>query len=244
VQVIGVIPARLGSKRFAAKVLYPLNGKPLLSYVYSAAAQAKSIDRLVIATDSERIAQAARSFGAEVVKTAGHHKTGSDRTAEVARKLSADGLIFNIQADTIGLPPKLIDRMVAGMVEDSSIRFATAACQIKTDNDLRDPSTIKTVASSDGYALWFSRSMIPYLQNAKSEQLHSQFKYLHHLGLYAYTADSLQQFASWKRSPLEKAESLEQLRILENGGRMKLFVTKSQPVSIDRPEDVKKLLRI
>ena len=242
-RVLAVIPARLGSKRFSNKVIYPLFGKPLLFYVHNEVRRTKSIDRIVIATDSDKIAIVAEGFGAEVVRTSRKHRTGSDRVAEVAGKIGAD-IVLNIQADNFGLKSSVLDAFVRRMSKDRHIKYATLARRIDSDNELFSPNLVKVVTDADDNALWFSRYPLPYLQGAGSGKRYSRFGYLGHIGIYGFRKKALEKFASWRQSPLEKAESLEQLRILENGEKMKVFRTKMDSVEVNSPSDLKKLKRI
>lgn len=242
-KVVAIIPARLNSKRFSGKVLYPYRGKPLLYYVWDAAMKSRQISRLIIATDNARVAEAAEDFGAEVTMTSSKPKTGSDRVAEVARTLKA-GIVVNIQADNFGLKSSLLDRVITSMKRSSRVEFATLARQIDRDQDLFDPGVVKLVMNKQKQALWFSRYPIPYLQHATSRSRYKQFAFFEHIGVYFYRASALASFASWGCTSLERAESLEQLRILENGGTIRVYTTKTRSVSIDRPEDLKKLDRI
>ena len=241
--VLAVIPARMGSTRFPNKVICPFNDRPLLFYVHREIARVSAIDRLVIATDSKEIAKASENFGAEVVMTSKKHRTGSDRVAEVARKFGGD-IILNIQADSFGLTSAALTKLVQAMRTDRRIQFATLARPIENDNELFDPNKVKVVTDSTGDALWFSRFPIPFLQNSVEKDRFSQFKFLLHIGVYGFRRQSLSKFASWKRTVLEKAESLEQLRILGNGAKIRVIKTKARTVSIDSPDDLSKLRRI
>ncbi len=242
-KVVAIIPARLNSKRFSGKVLYPYRGRPLLYYVWDAATKSRQIDRLIIATDNSRVATAAEDFGAEVVMTSSRPKTGSDRAAEVARSIRA-GIVVNIQADNFGLKSTVLDRVINSMKRSPRIEFATLARQIDRDQDLNDPGVVKLVMNKAHQALWFSRYPLPYLQHSTSRSRNKQFTFYEHIGVYFYRAKALASYARWSRTPLEKAESLEQLRILENGGSIRVYTTKTRSVSIDRPEDLRKLDRI
>ncbi len=242
-RVLAVIPARLGSRRFSNKVIYPLFGKPLLFYVHSEVRRAKSIDRVVIATDSDEIAAVAEGFGAEVVRTSRRHRTGSDRVAEVAGKIGGD-IVINIQADNFGLKGSVLDSLVKRMADDGKIKYATLARKVDSDSELFSPNLVKVVTDADDNALWFSRYPLPFLQGAGPGKRYSQFGFLGHIGIYGFRRKALEKFASWKRSPMEKAESLEQLRILENGEKIKVFRTKMDSVEVNSRSDLKKLKRI
>ncbi|UCE23707.1 MAG: 3-deoxy-manno-octulosonate cytidylyltransferase [Candidatus Zixiibacteriota bacterium] len=242
-RVLAVIPARLGSKRFPQKVIYPFHGKPLLSYVHRQVLKAKRIDRVVVATDDETVVAAAQQFGAEVIKTSRRHQTGSDRVAEVAARLGGT-IVINVQADNFGLKPTVLDTLVKHMIAHRQIRFATLARDIDNDRDLFSPDLVKVVIDAGGNALWFSRLPLPYLQNARRKKRCCEFPFLGHIGVYGFRREALRQFASWKRTPLEKAESLEQLRILEHGESIRVFKTSLKSVEINSPDDLKKLRRI
>lgn len=241
-KVVAVIPARLNSRRFPDKVIYPYRGKPLLFYVYNEVSKARNIDRAVVATDSKQVQKVVAPLGAEVILTSSHHRTGSDRVAEVMAKIGGD-ILVNIQADNLGLKAPVLDRTIEQLTKDSSIKFATLARRLETDEELFDPNVVKVVVAKDGTALWFSRFPIPYLRSAAEKNRAKQFQFLRHVGIYFFRSETLAQFAKWKRSSLEKAESLEQLRILENGETIKVFKTTMRSVSIDTPQDVKKLER-
>jgi 3-deoxy-manno-octulosonate cytidylyltransferase (CMP-KDO synthetase) len=238
--VLGVIPARLGSTRFPGKALYPYHGKPLLYYLWDQMRRSRQIDRLVVATDSREIARAAEAFGAEVAKTSAKHHTGTDRVAEVAAATRAD-IVVNIQGDNFGLKAGSVDRVIAAMKANVAIECATLVRPIADDGELFDPSVVKVVSADDNRALWFSRFPLPYLQNATDRPRSGQFRFLAHIGVYFFRRPTLQRFAGSKRSRLEIAESLEQLRLLDNGSRIDLFRTSARTVSIDTQADLNKI---
>ncbi|HWR84061.1 MAG TPA: 3-deoxy-manno-octulosonate cytidylyltransferase [Candidatus Deferrimicrobium sp.] len=239
-RVLAVIPARLNSRRFPHKIVYPYRGRPLVLYVYNEICKARRIDRVVIATDSREVADVVTAYGADVVRTSPRHSTGSDRVAEAARKLGGD-IIINVQADCFGLPASSLDRIVASLLKERKIGYATVARPIDSESELQNPNLVKVVAARDGRALWFSRSPIPFQRDASGASTCGNFSYLAHIGVYFFRRAALARFAAWRMSPLEKAESLEQLRILEHGGVIRLFKTLARSVSVDSPEDVKKL---
>jgi len=241
--VLAVIPARLHSRRFSNKVLYSYRRKPLLFYVWKEVCSAATIDRLVIATDSREIDRVASDFGAEVFRTSTRHKTGTDRVAEVAESLGG-GIILNIQADNFGLRHAVLGRVIKQMKNDRSIEVATLARRIESDEELFDPNLVKVITSKNGQALWFSRYPLPYLQNVDSRSRVEQHKFYGHIGVYFFRSAALRSFAESGRSPLEKAESLEQLRILEKGKMMRVFRTTMRSISVDSPSDMKKLASI
>jgi len=243
VQVTAVIPARLGSKRFPGKVLYPYRGKPLLYYVWNDVRRSRRIDRLIVATDSAEVSRVAEGFGAEVYRSTRPHATGSDRVAEVAARVGGE-VFLNIQADNFGLTGRLLDRMIAAFVRERGAEYGTMATRINADGDLFNPNVVKVVISQSGTALWFSRYPIPFLQRSRAMRRTAQFAYRKHIGVYLFRRSGLKAFGRWRRSPLEKAESLEQLRILEHGARMRVFDVPLKTVSVDSPADIEKLDRI
>ena len=238
--VLAVIPARLGSTRFYRKVIHPYHGKPLIYYIVNEARKAHMIDRLVVATDSREIARALNESDVEVMMTSAKHRTGSDRTAEIMNKIGGD-IIINIQADNFGLKAAVLDKTIEKLKKKRSIQFATLARRIRSDEELFNPDTVKVMLGKDGFAHWFSRLPLPYLQNTVPGVRAEQFNFYAHVGVYFFRREALTMFARWKRSPLEKAESLEQLRILENGHRITVFKTKTRSVSVDTPKDLKKI---
>ena len=240
--VLAVIPARMESSRFPGKPLALINGKPLIERMYAELSRAKLIDKVVVATDSDVIFRAVQKFGGEAVKTSKRHKTGSDRVAEAAEQLGGD-IIINIQADNLGIKAREYDQVISAMKSDNEIQYATFAKKIESEVDLFDPNRVKLITDKNGDALWFSRYPIPYLQDAKEGTLKS-FQFLYHVGIYFFRQASLKKFCSWKRTPVEIAESLEQMRILENREKIRVFTTKSEIISIDAREDLAKLKKI
>jgi 3-deoxy-manno-octulosonate cytidylyltransferase (CMP-KDO synthetase) len=238
--VLAVIPARLNSSRFPGKAIYPYKGRPLLYYVWKQVSRARLVDRVLIATDSEEIAEAAHQFGAEVIRSRRKHPCGSDRAAEAASHTRCS-LVINVQGDSLGLRGSALDRVIRAMKTDRRIQFATLATPIRTDDELFNPNAVKVVTGADRYALWFSRYPIPFIQRPTSMARSRQYPFLKHVGVYFYRASALRNFAGWKQSAAEKAESLEQLRILEHGGRMKVFSGEFGSVSVDSRQDLSKL---
>ena len=235
-KVLAVIPARYQSRRFPGKPLAFVGGKPILQHIYNEASKAKLIDRVVVATDSDKIKSGVEGFGGEVVITSKRHRTGSDRAAEVASKLGGD-IILNIQADHVGMNRQNYDSVLKKILADKNIRYASIVKKIEHETDLFDPNRVKVIFDSQDNALWFSRYPLPYLQNINGDRL-STFKYYYHIGVYFFRRSALDKFSRWTRSPLEKAESLEQLRILENHEKIRLFKIKSRVLSIDTRDDL------
>jgi 3-deoxy-manno-octulosonate cytidylyltransferase (CMP-KDO synthetase) len=233
-KAVGIIPARWGSTRFPGKALHEIAGKPLLRYVWERCRRAKKLDRLIIATDDFRIAEAAFDWGAEVAMTSANHASGADRIAEVAGKLKQFAHVINIQGDEPLIDPKLIDRLVRALQRDRKLEMITAAHPFSDPREAESPHQVKVVLSQKGEALYFSRAAIPFVRDAST-----QLQYFRHQGIYGYRRDLLLRFVRWKTSPLEQAESLEQLRALENGVKIQVVMTGSGSPGVDTPEDAK-----
>jgi 3-deoxy-manno-octulosonate cytidylyltransferase (CMP-KDO synthetase) len=228
-----VIPARWGSTRFPGKALHVIAGKPLVQHVWERSRRARGIDRVLIATDDDRIAEAAAGFGAEVAMTSPKHRSGTDRIAEVAGRLPGVTHLINVQGDEPMIDPGLIARLAKALTTERALEMITAADPIGAPEELANPNVVKVVLDRLGNALYFSRSPIPYLRDASAGPI----TYLRHQGIYGYSRKFLLQFVKWKPSPLEKAESLEQLRALENGARIRVVVTKKRGIGVDTPAD-------
>jgi 3-deoxy-manno-octulosonate cytidylyltransferase (CMP-KDO synthetase) len=227
----GIIPARWGSTRFPGKPLYLIAGKPLLRHVWERCRRAEKLDSVIIATDDLRIANAAFDWGAEVALTASRHQSGTDRVAEVAKKGKEFAYIINIQGDEPLVDPCLIDKLIEKLRSDCKIEIVTAAHAFQNAAEASSPHQVKVVVDLMGRALYFSRTAIPYPHNV------SQIKYLRHQGIYGFRRETLLQFVKWKPTLLERAESLEQLRALENGVSVHVLVTKDGSPGVDTPED-------
>lgn len=240
VHVTAIIPARLEGHRFPRKVLFPIDGKPLIYHIWKGASRAKSINRLFVATDSEEIGRAVNDFGGAVIMTSARPRNGSERTAEAVSGLRTD-LIVNIQADNLGLTGSLLDRIIAKVASDKKVEFATIARRISGrgwKQKLYDPNVVKTVIDQNGQAAWFSRYPIPFVQKKSRRTPVDRFDFWEHLGVYFYRRRGLEKYATWPVGAAEKAESLEQLRILENGGKIRIYPTRSQILSIDSKDDL------
>jgi len=238
-QVLGVIPARYDSKRFPGKPLFKIQGKTLLEWVYINSRRSRTIDRLIIATDDSRIANCAQSFGAEVFMSTTRHNCGSERVAEVANKIKAP-IVVNIQGDEIGINAEIIRLAVNALKSDSKAWAGTIVHKIDDLKELKNPDLVKVVVDNNRRALYFSRNPIPYL----SAKHIKNTVYYGHIGVYAFRNKYLQKFAGIKQGQLEKAEKLEQLRILENRGIISIATSKQKLISINRPRDVKSVERI
>jgi 3-deoxy-manno-octulosonate cytidylyltransferase (CMP-KDO synthetase) len=242
-KVVGVLPARLDSKRFYGKVIYNYRGKPLLYYLYSEFSKSKVIDRLIIATDHKKVKNVAESFGAEVMMTGKNLKCGTERTAEIANHVKAD-IYLNIQADVFGLKHTTLDRTIKEFKKDLKAEYGTLARRIEEDAELVSPDSVKVIINEKDNAGWFSRYPIPYLRHSLKKPRSEQHDYYYHIGVYLFKRGALKQFANWKRSENEKAESLEQLRILDNDKNIKVYLTRAKTVSVDSPQDLKKLKEV
>jgi len=238
-----VIPARYASTRLPGKPLIDIGGKSLLQRVYDGACRSKLSDGTLIATDDERIKKAALAFGAEVIMTDPALPSGTDRVFAAIQDKEAD-LVVNLQGDEPFIEPSIIDQLFSAL-EEGDVAMATLCCPITDESEYRNPNTVKVVLDNSGFALYFSRSPIPYVNNSKFKIQNSKFVYKH-IGIYGFTRSFLEQFVTLPKSPLEETESLEQLRVLENGHRIKVLATDYNGFGIDTPDDLeraRKLLR-
>jgi 3-deoxy-manno-octulosonate cytidylyltransferase (CMP-KDO synthetase) len=234
-RAVGIIPARWSSTRFPGKPLHVIAGKPLLRHVWERSRRAKRLDLVIIATDDMRIAEAAFNWGAEVALTSPKHRSGTDRAAEVARHAKDFLFVLNIQGDEPLIDPRLLDQFVEKLRSDSSVEIVTAAHPFADPAEAKSPHQNKVVVDRNNCALYFSRSIIPYAVNP------SGVRYLRHQGIYGFQRDALLRFVQWKPTPLERAESLEQLRALENGVKVHVLITVKGSPGIDTPADAKAL---
>lgn len=232
-KVIGVIPARLDSIRFPGKVLADLWGKPIIQHVYERAKKAKRLDELLIATDDEKIFDTAKKFGAEVVITSKKHLTGTDRVSEAVKKNKAE-IVINIQADAPLISPLMIDRVAEVLSDNPNLVMATLMKKIEKKEEFYNPNVVKVVTDKQGFALYFSRSQIPY-------NTRNSFGSYKHIGAYGYRKGFLLTFVQLPRSPLEKIENLEQLRVLENGYKIKMIETDYELIEVDTKDDLKRI---
>ncbi len=229
VKIVGVIPARYASVRFPGKPLAPLAGRPMILHTLEAARAARRLDRVAVATDDERIARTVRASGGEAVMTSPRAASGTDRLAEAARSVPAD-VYVNIQGDEPMMSPENIDRAVETLLESQERMIATLAIPLASAM-AADPNTVKVAVARDGRALYFSRAAIPYFRNGEPD-------YRKHIGIYAYRAATLREIAALPPSPLERAESLEQLRWLEAGHAIWVGKAASDSIGVDTPEDL------
>ena len=232
--VLCVIPARYASTRLPGKPLKDIAGKPMVCRVYDRAAQAEKVSDTLVATDDVRILNAVQEHGGRAMMTRKDHPTGTDRLAEVAAAHPEADLIVNVQGDEPLIEPSLIDRLVDVFEEEPDLPMATVMTKITDEEEQRNPNNVKVVTNKDGYALYFSRSLLPYPR-------HAGCPVYKHIGIYAYRRDFLLRYAAMAPTPLETAESLEQLRALENGYRIKVVETEAQFVGVDTAEDLEKV---
>ncbi len=230
--VLAVIPVRWGSTRFPGKALADLSGRPLVEHVWRHATAARSISRVVVATDDERIRAAVAGFGGEAVMTAGTHHSGTDRVAEVALATSCR-IVVNIQGDEPLLGPEAMDAAVAPLLADDNLEATTLAAPLAEGDDPHDPHLVKVVTAANGDALYFSRSPVPFQRNQEAGGA-----FLHHIGLYALRRELLAEFSNWPPGVLEQTEGLEQLRLLEHGRRLRVIRVPRAFPGIDTPRDL------
>lgn len=238
-KVIGIIPARYGSSRLPGKPLKDILGKPMIQVVYENISKARLLQDLIVATDDQRIVDAVVAFGGKAQLTSVSHQTGTDRIAEVARDLDAD-VVVNIQGDEPLLDARMIDEVVQPMLDDPCLPSSTLCTPIHEEEKLHSPHIVKCVFDLHNNGLYFSRSLIPYPRRTEN------FCAYEHIGIYAYRKDFLMKYITLAQTPLEVAESLEQLRILENGFRMKVIITQYEyaGLGVDTPESLEQVRTI
>lgn len=236
-RILGVIPARFASQRFPGKALALLSGKTILQHVYERASQARYLSNLVIATDDERIRDAARAFGAPVRMTRADHPSGTDRAAEVASAVECH-VVVNIQGDEPLIDPAAIDAAALALVNDEEASMGSLMKRIEDPEEINNPNVVKVVTDLSGNAIYFSRCPIPFHRGGESGV------YFKHIGLYVYRRDFLLAYSDLPVGPLERAERLEQLRALENGHRIRMVETEYESLGVDTPEDLERVTRM
>ena len=233
--VLVVIPARYGSVRFPGKPLALLRGKPMIQHVYEGARAAHGVDEVVVATDDERIVHAVAQFGGKAAMTSPTARSGTDRVAEVTRTRTAQ-VIINVQGDEPLVHPDMVGQLAQFLSSHQAVPMASVMTRLQRPEDVSNPNVVKVVVDRDGFALYFSRSAIPFVREGDS-----RLKAFKHLGIYGYQRHFLLQFPSLEPTPLEQSEQLEQLRALEHGYRIKLLETTHDTVGVDTPEDLAKV---
>lgn len=231
-----IIPARYGSSRLEGKPLLKANDKPIIQWVWEKASKVPLVDRVIVATDDDRIFNACKEFGAEVEMTSTEHKSGSDRIAEVASRHPEIGYIINLQGDEPLIEQSNIEAVIKGVKFDEQADISTLVREIQDEDEVNNPNLVKCVFDVNGYAMYFSRSKIPYERNVNDGSWH----FYGHLGIYGYKREALFKMTGLPQASYEKAESLEQLRALQNGMKIKVGIVKNVPVGIDTIEDFEK----
>ncbi len=241
-KILGIIPARYASTRFPAKALADIAGKSMVQRVYEQARQASSLNEVVVATDHEAIFSHVQSFGGRVVMTSPDHPSGTDRCFEASQRVGADyDFVINIQGDEPFIQPEQIDTL-ASVLTSAGVQLATLIRKIDDLEALFDPNKVRVILNVFHEAIYFSRNPIPYVRGAEREMWLQKHTFYQHVGMYAYRPDILAEITRLPVSSLEKAESLEQLRWIENGYRIKTAVTAHESMGIDTPEDLQKVL--
>lgn len=249
-KISAVIPARYGSTRFEGKPLADILGKPLIQYVYEGVRQSKLIDEVIVATDDQRILEAVKAFGGKAIMTSPTHFTGTDRVGEVARKLKSE-IIVNVQGDEPLIKGSFIDKAIRPLLTDDSLQISTLMTRIEEVRVWLNPHIVKVVVDQKNFALYFSRSPIPFPRDLQIGRLQSNpfgtdrplpKRVFKHIGVYVLRRPFLLHFTKMKPTPLEKLEKLEQLRALENGYRIKVTPVNYEPLSVDTPEDLQKAI--
>lgn len=243
-RTVAIIPARYASERLPGKPLADIGGKPMIQHVYERASRARLLDAVCVATDDERIAAAVRAFGGTAILTPADIRSGSDRVARAAQSLEDAGIIVNVQGDEPLIDPGMIDEAVEPLLRDRSLDAATLVRQVQAAEELMNPAIPKVVLDREGFCLYFSRSPIPFVRDIPADCWHSSATFFKHIGLYVYRRAFLLTYASLPQTPLERAEKLEQLRILEHGYRIKGVVTVHDSVPVDTSEDLDRVRTI
>ena len=249
--VIAIIPARYASTRLPGKMLLEIGGKPLIQHTLEQTIKAKSVSRVIVATDDQRIFDVVTERGGEAVVTSPDHLSGTDRLAEVALALPEDSIIVNVQGDEPTISPDTIDAAVEALINDGSADMATTCERFSSVDELMNANNVKVVSGNDGYAIYFSRSPIPFPRDAAmrhdgpDKALHEEPELLglfrKHTGLYVYRREYLLRFAKMPQTKLENVEMLEQLRALENGAKIKVVEVSESSIGVDTPEDFAKV---
>lgn len=235
-----IIPARYGSSRLEGKPLLKACNKPIIQWVWEKASKVPEVDRVIVATDDERIFNACKEFGAEVEMTSTEHKSGSDRIAEVASRHPEIAYIINLQGDEPLIEQENIELVIKGVKYDDKADISTLVREIKDEDEVNNPNLVKCVFDINNYAMYFSRSKIPYERGVNN----GGWAFYGHLGIYGYKKEALFKMTKLPQAPYEKAESLEQLRALQNGMKIKVAIVKNVPVGIDTQEDFEKFKKM
>jgi 3-deoxy-manno-octulosonate cytidylyltransferase (CMP-KDO synthetase) len=242
---VGIIPARYGSTRFEGKPLIEIKGKSMIQRVYEQAKKSKLLERVIVATDNDRIYNHVLAFGGDVMMTKSNHPSGTDRIAEVARKLKNNvRVIINIQGDEPLIDPKDIDKLAKLFLKTRPIEIATLISPCKNLAELQSENVVKAIINKQNEAIYFSRLAIPLFKSHPNKIGHNKINYYKHKGIYGYRADVLSAISQLKSCDLEQAESLEQLRWLYHGYKIQTAVSDNDSIGVDVPEDIKKILKL
>ncbi|XEC95263.1 3-deoxy-manno-octulosonate cytidylyltransferase [Paenibacillus tarimensis] len=233
-KTIAIIPARYASTRFPGKPLVDIQGISMIERVYRNVEKARNIDEVWVATDDGRIEDKVLSFGGKCIMTSTTHQTGSDRIAEAIEKLRAD-VVVNVQGDEPLIEGDVLEQLVEPFVNDQQLKMSTLKTKIVDSEEVQDPNVVKVITDETGKAIYFSRSPIPYNRDNRT------ITYFKHIGVYAYRYDFLSEYVKMKQTPLEIAESLEQLRVIENGIQIQVVETDHKFISVDTPSDLDKV---
>jgi len=236
-KIVAFIPARYGSTRFPGKPLALIAGKPMIQHVYERVCKAKKVNEVFVVTDDKRIAEAVNNFGGKSIMTPASLKSGTDRCAAAARKIKAD-IVVNVQGDEPIISPRTVDAAISALLKSPDNVMSTAAVPIHDHDMLFSENIVKVLMDKNGNALYFSRNTIPYLRGVHQNDYLKHFQFLKHLGIYIYKTDFLQKLTNMKETPLEISEKLEQLRVLENGYKIKLAIVDEDTISVDVPSDI------
>lgn len=252
-KVLVVIPARYASTRLPGKPLALINNKPMVQWVYENVKKCRLVDKVIVATDDERIYEIVRRFNGEVMMTSKYHKSGTDRVAEVARKVPSE-IVLNVQSDEPMVTPEIISKIINEFYHNRTVNVVTPICRIEYFSELFDPNFVKVVVDKKGYALYFTRSVVPFIRDSfdlqqqnfviKDNNLINKYTFFRHIGIYGFKRNFLFKFLHLPQGRLEKLEKLEQLRILEHGYKIKTVLVKEQPISVDTQEDLDKVRKI
>jgi len=239
-KILGIIPARYASTRFPGKPLVDIAGKSMIQRVYEQAKKCAQLYEAIVATDDDRIFEHVQGFGGKAVMTSTDHQSGTDRCAEVAANFPEYDVIINIQGDEPYIDPVQISKLIS-CFNDTDTQLATLIKKVLNEQELHNTNSPKVIVNKDSEAIYFSRSPLPHIRGQEPQSWLQHFTYFKHIGIYGYRADILKHITKLPVSPLEKAESLEQLRWIENGYKIRVAETEIETIAIDTPEDLKKL---
>lgn len=239
--IVGIIPARFASTRLMGKPLASIGGKPMIQHTYENSLKSNLLNKVIAAVDDEKVAQVVKDFGGEAIMTPKDAASGSDRIAIAAKQIEGVKIVVNIQGDEPFIRGEMIDQAIEPLLFDQSVQITTLAKKIESIEDLKSPSVTKVVFDYQNYAMYFSRSPIPFVRDARTnlDRINKADIYKH-IGLYAFRIDELLKFTSLEQTDLEKTEKLEQLRMLENGMKIKVVETEFETLSVDTPEDLER----